>query len=103
MDARVVALTEALAKMVRILKANGESHWSTVIEDDLNLMRKGGTSGAERFLAHFGGMGSLNDVWLCKENGNVVEKSRETRANREFDEAKGRAWNLARAIVEQAV
>lgn len=72
------------------------------IRDDLALLRNGDVHGAERFLGYFGGMGSINDIWLCKLNGHSVAKERENEINAEFHALRGRAWQVAKAVVENA-
>jgi len=42
----------------------------------------------------FGGMGSLNDLWLCKENGHIVDD--ESSANEKLDELRERLKDALR-------
>jgi hypothetical protein len=92
------ALAEALETLVARIRASGESFWSQRIEDDLHFIRQGDAYGANRFLTYFGGMGSLNDLILCAENGHKVEKADVSRVNDEVRDLLSRAYQLARSI-----
>jgi|SRR6187402_2829992 len=96
-------LIETLEGMVQLLRGRDEHHWSLKIADDLHFLHNGNVYGAERFLTYFGGMGSLNDVWLCQENGNSVAKTDETQVNAEFHALREKAWTLARVVTRDAV
>jgi hypothetical protein len=96
-------LVQTLEQMAAVLSRCGETFWSKKIANDLALLRRGDVYGAERFLTYFGGMGSINDVWLCEINGHSVPKERESEANAEFHALRERAWRLARAAVADAV
>ena len=93
-------LTQTLEGLVSHLKKFNEQHWSKLIEDDLHFLRKGDDYGAKRFLTYFGGMGSLNDVWLCSANGHTVADEKQQQVNAEFDALKSQAWSLACEITK---
>jgi len=95
----VEQLANILEELIGLLRAHGESHWSSLIADDLYFVRKGDVYGAKRFLGYFGGMGSLNDSGLCQVVGNAEEMHRQSEVNKEFDELKDRAYVAARAVV----
>ncbi|MDX2206120.1 MAG: hypothetical protein SFU57_00605 [Gemmatimonadales bacterium] len=92
-------LVQTLEQMTAVLTSCGESFWSKKIASDLSLLQKGDNYGVERFLTYFGGMGSINDVWLCRVNGHSVPEERESETNAEFHRLRERAWKLARAAV----
>jgi len=89
-------LAEVLEILVARFRASGEDRWANVIEDDLFFLRKGDAYGARRFLTYFGGMGSLNDLILCPENGHKVAKAEVSRVNDEIEALLSRAYDLAR-------
>lgn len=64
------------------------------------IVRAGdGDPGAvENILAAFGGMGSLNDLYLCSENGHTVAASELVAVNEKLQYLTGKIWQLARAI-----
>ena len=99
----MIELAQVLEQMIGVLADSGDTFWSGAIGNDLALLRKGDAYGAERFLTYFGGMGSINDVWLCEMNGHSVPKTREGQINAEFHALRERAWQLARAVVPDSV
>jgi hypothetical protein len=100
MKPEVSNVTKAIEELMSLLRRFDERHWSTKIEDDLFFLRKGDIYGAKRFLTYFGGMGSLNDVWLCAANGHSVSDEMEQKVNTEFDALKSQAWALANEITK---
>jgi hypothetical protein len=92
----------AMQETVDMLNLYRATPWAAKIEDDIRLLERGDNHGAERFLSYFGGMGSLNDVWLCEENGHTVPKSAEKQINDQLEKLKTQAWELARGGVADA-
>jgi hypothetical protein len=88
-------LAGELEALVSRLRASGESFWSQRIEDDLHFIKQGDAYGANRFLTYFGGMGSLNDLVLCPENGHKVAAADVSRLNDEVRHLLSRAYELA--------
>ena len=84
------------------LRANGDTHWSKLIDDDLHFIRKGDPYGAKRFVTYIGGMSSLNDLWLCRENGYSTPEDRVFETNKEAQKLVGRAFELARTALGSA-
>ena len=60
-------------------------------------IENGELGGARRLLEMYGGMGSLNDIWLT---GGTDEEER--RANQRLRDLREQAWSLASAIVREA-
>ena len=92
-------LVLTLERMGTLLAHCGESVWSTRIANDLARVRQGDRYAVERFLTYFGGMGSINDVWLARVNGHSLPPERERATNAEFQTLCARAWQLASAAV----
>lgn len=44
----------------------------------------------------FGGMGSFNDLYLCKENGHIIDN--ENAANRELDNLRGQLYQELKRV-----
>jgi hypothetical protein len=95
MSTQDFAVVQALEELVAFLHRFDERHWSSKIEDDVFFLRRGDAYGAKRFLSYFGGMGSLNDVWLCSANGNPVADDSQSKVNAELGRLKEKAWQLA--------
>jgi hypothetical protein len=99
MTSQLNALAGQLDAVVSRLRASGETFWSLRIEDDLHFIRQGDAYGASRFLTYFGGMGSLNDLILCPENGHKVAKADVSRLNEEVRGLLSCAYQLAEGVV----
>jgi hypothetical protein len=97
LNSQLNALAGELETLVSRLRASGESFWSQRIEDDLHFIRHGDAYGANRFLTYFGGMGSLNDLILCGENGHKVAKADVSQVNDELRNLLSRAYRLAQS------
>ena len=89
--------------LVSRLRSSGETFWATRIEDDLHFIREGDAYGARRFLSYFGGMGSLNDLVICPENGHAVAKADVARVNDEVRAQLSSAYKLAQSVSRAAV
>ena len=88
-------LADALEDLSSLLRRYGEVDWASKIDDDLFFVRKSDSYGANRFLTYFGGMGSLNDIFLCNANGHPVAPSEEADLNARLEVLLGRAHRLA--------
>jgi hypothetical protein len=77
-------LLATLEKTVTLLKVVGEKGWAFRLEGDLEALRDGDLSAVDHLLAAFGGMGSLNDLYLCSENGHKVAVSEVVAVNEKY-------------------
>jgi hypothetical protein len=98
----MAGLVKTLEQMAAVLTSCGETYWAAKLRGDLALLQRGDVYGAERFLTYFGGMGSINDVWLCEMNGHSVTRAREKETNEQFHALRERAWQLAQEAVVNA-
>ncbi|HEV7927417.1 MAG TPA: hypothetical protein VGR14_18845 [Verrucomicrobiae bacterium] len=99
MKSKTQALLEYLDEMATILESHGEQHWSQWIRGDAARLRRGDMSGVQHFLSAFGGMGSLNDRFLCPENSDQITKADVASVNARLSETRSEAWSLARALL----
>jgi hypothetical protein len=88
-----------LDEIVTILESHGEQHWSQWIRGDAAELRRGDLGGVRHFLSAFGGMGSLNDRYLCAENGDRIDKAEVVGVNARLSQVRSGAWSLARALL----
>jgi hypothetical protein len=70
--------------------------WAAKIDDDLFFLRKNDAYCAQRFLTYFGGMGSLQDLTICSENGHPVSPGEASEVNQRFVVLLTQAYGLAR-------
>ncbi len=55
-------LVESLVALREWFDANGPRHWMHELDQDLALLRRHDAYGLDRFLSHFGSMGSIGDI-----------------------------------------
>lgn len=79
---------------IRLLDAVGEEHWAAWLREDLRFWRE--SEDTRHHLSAYGGMGSINDVWLCQRNGHRVTDAQEPWVNELFQAFKGQCHTLAR-------
>ena len=91
-------LVEILDDLIALLYGVGEKHWSAWLRTDGDLIRNRKFRGVERLLSAYGGMGSLNDLIICPENGHKVDPVDVDATNRRFQALKGEAYRVARAL-----
>jgi hypothetical protein len=68
----VQALANLLREIEAMLSEHGEVQWAKEIASCITIVERSDAYGFHRFLKLFGGMGSLNDVVLCRE-GSVLK------------------------------
>jgi hypothetical protein len=83
------------------LRAHGERQWAFRLEGDLEVIRDGDAAGVDHLLSADGGMGSLNDLWLCLENGHKITAAETSRVNERLSQYRERMWHLAREARRQ--
>lgn len=69
----------SLIAMKRLLDAVGETYWADWIETDIEHWRS--KRSVSRHLSAYGGMGSFNDIWICRANQHKITKAQEPWAN----------------------
>jgi hypothetical protein len=89
---------QALLDAMRALEAHlnhFDDLWAGHVRRAADEVANSDAHGIERFLALFGGMGSLNDVVL-QSNGKAL-----TVENDQFDELRSKAWLLAHNLRDE--
>lgn len=92
----MASLAPLLDEIAALLRAHGETHWSSWLAEDAERIRKGDPEGLRHFLSAFGGMGSLTDLVLCPENGHRIARSQVDAVNGRLKRLLDRAATLAR-------
>ena len=77
-------LCDALRACQSLLNRAGETQWSERIDRVLEEAPSPEVLDIGDILSWFGGMGSINDLVLCQENGHFVSRSHESATNMEF-------------------
>ena len=89
------SLVQTLESIVEVLRRYGENKWAARLEEDLFFIRKRDAYGAKRFRTHFGGMGSLQDLIVCPENGHAIAPENVANVNGELTTLLSKAYELA--------
>jgi hypothetical protein len=64
-------LQQAVAAFITLLRKHHEKNWSEILANVLPQIAAHEPKAARDILSLYGGMGSLNDLWLCAGNGHV--------------------------------
>lgn len=88
-------LTSVLESLEALLQAHGERHWSAWIEADRRRIAASDVFGLDHLLSAYGGMGSLNDLILCPENGHLIRPDDVRAVNDRLRDLRSRAYDLA--------
>src|ERR1700692_4794798 len=98
MEPRIQQLLKLLDDISAQLSGYGETHWSGWIAGDASRLRRGDLYGITHFLSAFGGMGSLNDLIICRQNGHRITEAETTAANEKLSQALSDARGLAHFV-----
>ncbi|QFT54454.1 hypothetical protein [Microbulbifer sp. THAF38] len=82
-------LDEAIKSFNELLSKYGVKGWK------LSEVRT--ASSARNVLSKFGGMGSINDIYICAANGHNIKPEHEMQANTELHELLERIYELCKA------
>jgi hypothetical protein len=99
---KTFALIDALAATVSLLRRHGDEHWSSVLQRDVELLRRCDPRGISELLQAYGGMGSFLDLMLCSVNGHLGNELELDRADRDLSHLRARIWALATEIKKEA-
>jgi len=89
-------LLATLRQLVELLKTHNERQWAFRLGGDLERLQEGDVSAVDHLLSAYGGMGSLNDLYLCEENGHKISGVETQEMNERLRELTGTIWQLAR-------
>jgi len=70
---------DALKAMYSLLEQTGEKFWRDWINEDLHYWKN--SKSVKHHLSAYGGMGSFNDLVICKKNNHKVTKQQESWIN----------------------
>lgn len=94
----LTALASQIDRIVLLLDRVEEKHWSAWLRRDAAALRAGDRRALQHFLSAFGGMGSLNDLYLCPENRHRISPGEVKAVNSELSKLIDDAWQVARAL-----
>lgn len=91
--ADITQYEQALLATERFLRQVGELHWANWLREDIAAWRGSGDVSHHR--AAYGGMGSFNDVILCRQNKHHISAEQEPWANSLFEWLKALLFHLS--------
>jgi len=91
-------LVKMLDEIAATLESFGDKHWSGWVSGDASRIRRGDLTGITHFLDAFGGMGSINDFYICPQNGHQISKTEVESVNTKLSHSLSEAWTLARLL-----
>lgn len=71
-------------------------NYSTVVTPIRDKIMQGDISGVKELLRYNGGMGSLNGVYICEDNGHKIAKEDEKQVNEAYLHILESVWKLAK-------
>ena len=91
------SLLAELEEAIDLLGTGNESHWQAWLQTGRDQVANGDAHGLDHLLRAFGGMGSLNDVVLRRQNqAGQLEYARE--ADLRLSELRESIWHLCREL-----
>jgi hypothetical protein len=90
-------LVEVLDDLAKMLYTYGVLDWGRSVYEVARRLRYGDLAAIREFLEAFGGMGSINDLVICPENGHAIPQSEVSAANERLGQSLSKAWSLAMA------
>ena len=76
----VQAFANLLREIEALLREHNQTHWAAQIARCVASIERSDAHGLQRFLSFFGGMGSLNDVLLCRDEEPLAAENDRLRA-----------------------
>lgn len=101
MGPKTTELVELMTELDELLARFGRDHWSKWVREDMARIKNSDSAGVQHFLSAFGGMGSLNDVYLCPANCDRIKEDQVEKVNGDLSSLLSRCWELATAIAHE--
>lgn len=94
----IARLLETIEAASSLLRRYGVEFWAKWLADDATRIRSRDFQGLEHLLSAYGGMGSLNDVYICPENGHPVAAEDVAAVNKQLQHLLSRIFKLAERL-----
>jgi hypothetical protein len=101
LELQIERLIELLKQLAIFLERYNRTRWVSWIQKDIHLIERYDFEGMQHFLSAFGGMGSLNDVYFCPQNGDSITAGDIEEENATFQSLLSESWKLARDIRDE--
>ena len=98
-DPQLAKLVREIRRLAAIFASNGIDDWAISLHSDASLMEAGKLKdGIDDLLSAYGGMGSLNDVFISPEAGDPIPPEDVDSVNREADALRTSIFEAAIAL-----
>lgn len=87
-------LLTKLDQLVLLLERHGEAHWVNWLSTDRKLLARSDAKALAHVRSAFGGMGSLNDLYIHPANGHLIDAEYLDKANNELSELRSDVYKL---------
>ena len=101
MEPKTKKLILALKETIDLLNKHGVIYWANLLENDRDRIIQADYYGIEHLLSTFGGMGSFNDLYICKENGHTIEDNQVSFVNDRLMKLSNEIYELAENILKK--
>lgn len=94
-------LLRVLEAIEALLRTHGENFWAEWIDSAEMRLRNTDDYGVDELLGFFEGMGSLNDLIICPENGHLIKREDEEQVNARLKDLLEQAASIAHVLQRQ--
>jgi hypothetical protein len=94
MDPEIAELEKSIQEAADLLHAYEETHWENWLRVNLHLIQNRQMRGLEGMLRAYGGMGSINDLYLHPHNGHKLKEAEVDSVNDSLGRLLGRIYAL---------
>ncbi len=93
-------LAAALDSTIQLLLTEGESWWAAWLADNRDRLIKGDTQALEHLLSAFGGMGSLNDLFIARASRHRVPTDQDAATDALLNDMRNQIWSVANKLLD---
>jgi hypothetical protein len=94
-------LMQVLEAIEGLLRTHGENFWAEWIDSADMRLRNSDAYGLDELVSFYDGIGSLNDLIICPENGHVIRREDEEQVNAHLKDLLEEASSLAHKLQQR--
>jgi hypothetical protein len=92
----LIALTKLLESTIELLNRYGVRGWGSWFSESIALLRQNPSTGIDKVLNSYGGMGSFNDLVISHLNQHQIAEAEEMQANNQLEQYRTEIYQLAK-------
>ena len=93
-------LADTVSQIAQLLRQYDVSFWPDELSEINNRITQRWAEGPTLLLKLYGGMGSLNDVYICPENNHKIQTEDVQDVNHTLSQLTSKAYSLAKELEE---